>query len=616
MKSVVAASAEAVLHLKSSAWAEANRRLLAKAIGEFYHERLLQPVSAAGDAASDAYRIESGDAAYCFRARRLMLDHLHVDASSIEYRAGGVVRTPSVMRFVVEFAERLQVNSEVLPSYLEELSATLFAYSFKLSRDGRSARDLADADFQRVEAAMLDGHPCFVANSGRVGFDVLDYHRYAPEAEAPVALVWLGVRRDRADWGCVPGLTYESLIEGTIAEDLHREFAERLQARGLEPREYLFLPVHPWQWENRVNQLFAADLASDAIVYLGVGQDAYAPQQSIRTLFNLSSPQKHYVKTALSIVNMGFTRGLSAAIAESAAAVNTWVADLVRGDVYLKDCGFDLLREVAWLGFRHRGYERAITRKVDPYREMLAALWRESPVSLLRPSERLMTMAALLYVDRDGSSLLLELVRRSRVGMDAWLRAYIAAYLKPQLHCFYAHRLVFTPHAENVILVLEEHLVTRTLIKDIAEDVAVLNSERDLGSSLRRICLRVPEEVMTLSIFTDVFDCLFRHLAAHLWEHARYPELKFWGLVAQCVREYEAEHPELAASFERYDLFAPSFARNCLNRLQLTNNQLMVDLNAEDPVKSLQFHGELANPIAGLSPRRGSLARGGDHAFV
>jgi hypothetical protein len=47
---------------------------------------------------------------------------------------------------------------------------------------------------------------------------------------------------------------------------------------------------------------------------------------------------------------------------------------------------------------------------------------------------------------------------------------------------------------------------------------------------------------------------------------------------------------------ERHDLFTPEFPHSCLNRLQLRNNQQMVDLS--DPAKNLQFAGTLKNPIA------------------
>ena len=56
------------------------------------------------------------------------------------------------------------------------------------------------------------------------------------------------------------------------------------------------------------------------------------------------------------------------------------------------------------IGYRHRQYEAA-TDRYSPYRKMLAALWRESPVPSLRDGERLATMASLLHVDRDGASL-------------------------------------------------------------------------------------------------------------------------------------------------------------------------------------------------------------------
>jgi siderophore synthetase component len=118
----------------------------------------------------------------------------------------------------------------------------------------------------------------------------------------------------------------------------------------------------------------------------------------------------------------------------------------------------------------------------------------------------------------------------------------------------------------------------------------------------------VPEAVMTLGIFTDVFDCVFRFLAQILHQHAEYAEDSFWRVVAECIRQYQHEQPHLAAKFRRYDLFAPTFSRNCLNRLQLRNNRQMVDLNAAEPVDSLQMIGTLRNPIASFRKAEASLS--------
>ena len=71
------------------------------------------------------------------------------------------------------------------------------------------------------------------------------------------------------------------------------------------------MPVHPWQWENKLAVTFAAEIAQQHIIHLGTGADNYQAQQSIRTFFNRSTPDRCYVKTALSVLNMGFMRGLS-----------------------------------------------------------------------------------------------------------------------------------------------------------------------------------------------------------------------------------------------------------------------------------------------------------------
>ena len=49
------------------------------------------------------------------------------------------------------------------------------------------------------------------------------------------------------------------------------------------------------------------------LVPLGEVDVVHRAQQSIRTFFNQSRPERHYVKTALAIQNMGFLRGLSPA---------------------------------------------------------------------------------------------------------------------------------------------------------------------------------------------------------------------------------------------------------------------------------------------------------------
>ncbi|PBC98806.1 siderophore synthetase component [Streptomyces sp. Ag82_O1-15] len=587
--------ADAVAHLSPERWEHANRLLVRKALAEFAHERLITP-EPDGDGGY-VVRSDDGLTRYRFTATRRSLDHWQVDPESITRHRDGAELPLAALDFFIELKTSLGLSDEVLPVYLEEISSTLSGTCFKLTKPQIPSAELAKASFQEIETGMTEGHPCFVANNGRLGFGVHEYLSYAPESASPIRLVWLAAHRSRAAFTAGVGIEYESFVREELGAGTVERFAATLTEQGLDPEDYLLIPVHPWQWWNKLSVTFAAEVAQRHLVCLGEGDDEYLAQQSIRTFFNTTSSKKHYVKTALSVLNMGFMRGLSAAYMEATPAINDWLAQLVENDPVLKSTGLSVIRERAAVGYRHLEYEAA-TDRYSPYRKMLAALWRESPVPSLQEGESLATMASLVHVDHTGASFAGALIERSGLSPVEWLRRYLRAYFTPLLHSFYAYDLVYMPHGENVILVLKDGVVQRAIYKDIAEEIAVMDPQAVLPPVVERIRVEVPEDKKLLSIFTDVFDCFFRFLAADLADEGILDEDDFWRTVAESVREYQKSAPELADKFRQYDMFAPEFALSCLNRLQLRNNKQMVDL--ADPSGALQLVGSLKNPIAGL----------------
>jgi siderophore synthetase component len=592
--------ADVVAHLTPEHWERANRHLVRKALAEFAHERLITP----RDHGSGCYRVVSDDRAteYVFRADVLSLDHWRIDAASIVRRrtADGQTLPLDAVDLILDLRHGLSLTPSVLPVYLEEISSTLASAAFKLAAAPISATELAGSDFQAVEAGMTEGHPCFVANNGRLGFDAADYLQYAPEAGQAVQLIWIAARREHTTFAGSEDLEYEALMHDELGSITLAGFAAELTRLDLDPTNYLFIPVHPWQWLNKLAVTYAGELARRDLVCLGYGDDTYRAQQSIRTFFNTAAPDKYYVKTALSILNMGFMRGLSADYMQATPAINDWLSGLIAADPVLTGARFGILRERAAIGYRHAQYAAA-GGKGSPYLKMLAALWRESPIPRLKRGERVLTMAALLHVDRNGEPLVAALIAGSGRPAREWLRDYLDAYLVPVLHSFYEYGLVYMPHGENVILVLDESgSVRRVLFKDIAEEVAVLNPDTLLPPSAERIRAEVATELRVLSVFTDVFDCFLRFLAAALDEHGTLGEADFWAAVGECAADYQQANPHLADRFAESDLFVERFPLSCLNRLQLRDNRQMVDLN--DPASALQLAGTLENPIAKYRP--------------
>lgn len=595
---------QSVAHLQPAIWLKVNRLHLRKILCEFAHELIIHPQLQHSKDGWGYYLLPADvpGIEYRFRAKILSLDHWYIDTASIEKYVNNESVPPESLPFIIEFRETMGISETVMPVYLEEINSTLCGSAYMHTYNTLTAKELAVSDYQVIEQAMMAGHPCFIANNGRIGFDSSDYRQYAPEAADPFALIWVAAHRSRSGYAGITGLDYDQLIAEELDAETLAAFNGVLKDLGLDASSYYFIPVHPWQWFNKLVHLFAEDITEKQLVYLGYGQDKYVPQQSIRTFYNVSSPQRRYTKTSLSILNMGFMRGLHASFVLTAPPISEWVNAVVEADDYLREKGFVLLQEVAAAGYTNPHYASIIRDDNSSYNGMLSALWRESPKNRLKPGQRLMTMAALLHVDSHGNALLPELIKASGLSTSAWLQRYLDAYLSPLLHCYYYHDMRFMPHGENLILILENHIPAGAIMKDIGEEIAVLNKDIPMPDNVKQIYMNVAEELRILSIFTQAFDCYFRFLQQILVEHAGFPEEQFWQLAAACIANYQQLHPELQDKFDRIDLFAPEIVKTCLNRLQIRNNRKMVD-HMYNPFKSQQFAGTLKNPMTVFKPK-------------
>ncbi|MDH3013474.1 IucA/IucC family protein [Gordonia alkanivorans] len=571
-----------------------HRRIARKILAEFSHERALSPV----ETGPGRYVVGSADGRtdYHFRAEVLSLENWAIEESSLRRVRDGEELPVDAVALVVDLAPMLGIGPQALPEYLEEFINTLAISADRPDERRITAADLAHADFQTIERTMTEGHPCIVANAGRLGFSADDIDRYAPEVGNHFRLVWVAARREDCDVATVSGVDYDAMLVDELGADTLAEFDAVLRESGCDPDDYRYLPVHPWQWTEKVRKLYSADLADRRIVFVGESPDLYQAQQSIRTVFNATTPTRHYVKGALSIVNMGFTRGMSADYMRTTPLINNWVRGLVADDPYLSAIGFEMIFEVAAIGYRSPTFT-PITQPGSEYRKILSALWRQSPVTLVRGGEQLCTMAALLHLDHHGDPLVGAFIARSGIPAAEWVRRYLRTYLHPIAYLLYRYELKFSPHGENLILVLDNGVPVRAILKDIGEEVSVFGEPEGLPESCARVLTTEPDEIRNLGVLSDILDDYLRPLAAVLHVHRLVTDEEFWDLVADSLREFVDAHPDLADQFTRWDLFAPEFGAVHMNGLQLRNNKRMVDI--EDSYASLIDAGHrLVNPVA------------------
>ncbi|MFJ1695970.1 IucA/IucC family protein [Streptomyces sp. NPDC088252] len=621
--------------LNRAAWDGAAARLLAKMLGQFAYEEVVEPVAQADG--SDTYTLGLDDGGtLSFSARRGVYGGWLIAPDSIREKRGSAGAAPAEstrdsdrsasaesthgsgrdmlaeqlrdgnsdtvpfhdpLSFLARARHLLGIDGATLGHLIREITTTLAA-DVRLDHTALPAARLADLDYAELEGHQT-GHPWLVANKGRLGFSASDASRYAPEARTPVRLPWIAVSTRIAAYRGVTGLaTPRQLYAQELDRSVRDSFAAVLHTRGLDPDSYLCLPVHPWQWDEWIVPVFAPAIAAGDIVPLHADADDRLPQQSIRTLTNVSRPDRHTVKLPLSILNTLVWRGLPTERTLAAPAVTGWVQGLRDQDAFLRDtCGVILLGEVASVTVEHPLYDH-LPETPYQFKEILGAIWREPLQPRLAPGERARTLASLLHTDPRGRAFTAELVARSGLTPTVWLTRLFAALLPPLLHFLYRYGTVFSPHGENAIVVFDDQDVpVRLAIKDFVDDVNIsaqsLPEHASMPQDVRSILLTEPPSFLTQFIHAGLFIGVFRFLSPLCEEQLGVPEADFWSLVRAEILRYHARFPELKERFEMFDMLTPRIQRLCLNR-----NRLHVDGYRDRPRRPhAAIHGTVPNPL-------------------
>ncbi|MFI5757841.1 IucA/IucC family protein [Streptomyces sp. NPDC051569] len=583
--------------LNPRSWDRAAGRLLAKMLGEFAYEGIIEPVPGPAEG-HYALTLDDGGT-LTFRATRGAYSGWRVEPGSVECQDEPFT---DPLRFLLRARHLLALDGGTLGHLLRELTTTLAADA-RLDHSALSSAHLADLDYAELEGHQT-GHPWIVLNKGRNGFSGTDAARWSPEARTPARLPWIAVSTSLATYRGVPALdTPDRLYALELDASVRERFDAVLRDRGLDPAGYLYLPVHPWQWDEVLLPLYAPAIAGGAIVPLPADGDLRLPQQSIRTFLNVGRPDRHTVKLPLSILNTLVWRGLPTERTLAAPAVTAWVHALRDADPFLRDeCRVILLGEVASVTVGHPLYDH-LPEVPYQYKELLGAIWREPLPAALAPGERARTLASLLSTDPQGRAFTAELVARSGLTADRWLRRLFSALLPPLLHFLYRYGTVFSPHGENAIVVFDDHDVpVRLAIKDFVDDVNLsaqpLPEHDTMPRDVKDTLLTEEPAFLTQFIHSGLFVGVFRFLAPLCQEQLDVPEEEFWSLVRAEILRYQARFPESKERFETFDLFTPHIERLCLNR-----NRLHLDGYRDRPERPhAAVHGTVPNPLASWRP--------------
>ncbi|MGE8643452.1 IucA/IucC family protein [Acinetobacter vivianii] len=453
-----------------------------------------------------------------------------------------------------------------------------------------------------LESYLMDGHPYHPCYKSRVGFSLQDNVRYGVEFAQPMALVWLAVHQKLVAENHSSHIETEAFFKEQLnAQDLI-QFQQQLDKQTQNAAEYVWIPVHPWQWENHLISIFAEEIADQDVIYLGHSQDRYLAQQSLRTVTNLQHPEKPYIKLSMSLTNTSSSRVLAKHTVMNGPIITDWLQRLIDQSETARQLDFAVLREVYGLSV---DFTRLPASHAQQAYGTIGCLWRESVHQYLREGEDAIPLNGVSHIQKDGQALIAPWLQH--YGVEQWTRQLLKVVITPLIHLLFAEGIATESHGQNIILVHQQGWPTRVLLKDFHDGVRYSPAHLAHPELAPELDQLPPEHAKTNSmsfILTDDLDgirdfscaCLFfvalTDIAIFLNQTYSVAEQDFWQWAAEVIQEYQQQHPEHHQRYQIFDVFAEKLRIESLTKRRLFGDGRIQIKFVDNPLAPFKAQGK------------------------
>ncbi|AUG55978.1 IucA/IucC family protein [Thalassospira marina] len=534
------------------------------------------------------------DVTYIFAGQRMKsFGQVKLTGQPMRWAADNDGAPASLSSFIDEVLRHIPGTINLTP-FIEELEQTLIKDVQSLSQP--LAQDLSRylSDYNALEGLIMDAHSYHACYKSRIGFTLNDNEAFGPEFRRDIELVWVAIKNDRADIGVSGDYDYQRAIDNQLTENDQSRFGRTLAQAGLDFADVRLLPVHPWQWHHKIAPTFHREIRDGTIIYLGIGEEAYRAQQSIRTLANNDNASRPYLKVAMNLTNTSSTRILANHTVRNGPVITDWLAGLLAESGAEKTPDFVILREFLGASFNYESLPEH--RRASAYGS-LGAVWRENVTKYLRNGEVAFPFNGLPHMQQNGKPVIDGWIKQH--GLQEWTAQLIRVSVLPILHLLYAEGIGLESHGQNIVLIHKNGWPERIALKDFHDGVRY--SPADLARpqkapslhaapashlKLNRNSFIITDDVNAVRDFTcDAFFFIaLAEIAIFLNREYGLAESWFWQTTAGIIKDYQNQHPEHETRFAKFDVFAPTIQVEELTKRRLFGDGEARFMQVENPL--------------------------------
>lgn len=387
-----------------------------------------------------------------------------------------------------------------------------------------------------IEQWASQGHPYHPCSKTKLGLSDEEIISYSPEFHPVVRLMIVAVRHDY--------LHVESMQPSDdFAQWFAQEFPttwllwqQALTEKQLLPDHYLPIPVHPWQAEKIIPDVFNELIAKNIIYLLPQVVIEASPTLSFRTLAPVEDRGSAYIKLPIAVQATSVFRTLSPGSTENAPRVSKLLSDIFARENYFSG-RLSLLRET---------YGLHLKQVSDDQGKQLTAIFRENVQTQLASDEMGVVIAALFETSAvSGLSLFIEHVEEAGVrnvneAMD-YFRRYVNFILPSYLDLYLMYGIALEGHQQNTLAVFRHGKIVRFIARDFdgicIHAPTLRNRGFDFNPYPGSACVTDKIEEVRNTLIHTVYQSHLGEIILLLAKHTNGDESHFWQIVKEATIE-------------------------------------------------------------------------------
>ncbi len=414
------------------------------------------------------------------------------------------------------------------------------------------------------------------------GFTRREVLQNSPEFQAKISIHWCALSKENAFIPLQP-----DRFHNQIAEQFPKEYTlwrERLVLHHLDPDNYYPIPVHPWQWRNQIQPVYASLIDKKRLILLPHHQ-SLMPSMSLDMMFPLDN-SRALIHLATSINTPEMHHSNSTTLNNHSPELMNWLNSLLIRTNHYENSLF-LMNQLACISLQDHNISEHRNKK-------LTASFYQNPINLINKNQKLVPLPSLFSNSPiTHKPLIIEIINESGLAPVPYFAFYCYKILLGSLHLFLKHGVVLETLEQNMLIIFEESIPRGLILKkltDIKIDDRFFvttkeHSELPLSTSLKTI---TPDELST-SFIKNILQKNIKRWVNALTAEFQLAETLLWNEVHHALNKVLAEiatdiDPQ-TLSWQKKQLFQDTWQHQCVFTMKLSSNSFKsVYIQEENPL--------------------------------